>query len=63
MLTGTAKVDFTIEDFSLPSESTSPADKLDVLDQELKKQDKQMQRWNPGITVTEQTTEIIIQTE
>lgn len=50
VLTGTAKVDFKIEDFSLPSESTSSTSELDVLDQQLKKQDKQMQRWNPEIT-------------
>jgi len=47
VLTGTADVDFRVEDFSLPSESTSATSELDELDQQLKKQDKQMQRWNP----------------
>ena len=47
VLTGTADVDFRVEDFSLPSESTSAAGKLDELDQQLKMQEKQIQRWNP----------------
>ncbi len=59
VLTGTADVDFKIEDFSLPSESTSSAGELDELDKQLKMQDKQMQRWNPAVKV--QTTEIIVQ--
>ena len=47
VLTGTADVDFSVEDFSLPSESTSQAGELDELDQQLIIQDKQMQRWKP----------------
>jgi hypothetical protein len=47
VLTGTADVDFRVEDFSLPSESTSQAGELDELDQQLIIQDKQMQRWKP----------------
>jgi hypothetical protein len=47
VLTGTAKIDFTVEDFSLPTESTSASSELDALDQQLKMQDKQMNRWNP----------------
>ena len=47
VLTGTAEIDFTVEDFSLPTESTSASGKLDELDQALRKQDKQMNRWNP----------------
>jgi len=47
VLTGTAEVDFKVEDFSLPSESTSQAGQLDEWDQQLKNQDKQMQRFSP----------------
>jgi len=47
VLTGTADVDFRVEDFSLPSESTSATSKLDELDQQLKMQEKQVQRMNP----------------
>jgi hypothetical protein len=47
VLTGTAEVDFKVEDFSLPSESTSQAGELDELDQQLKSQDKRMQQWKP----------------
>ena len=47
VLTGTADVDFRVEDFVLPSESTSEASKLDELDQQLKMQEKQVQRMNP----------------
>ncbi len=47
VLTGTADVDFRVEDFSLPSESTSQAGEFDELDQQLIIQDKQMQRWKP----------------
>ncbi|MHC4292559.1 MAG: hypothetical protein ACYSTR_10150, partial [Planctomycetota bacterium] len=47
VLTGSAEVDFRVEDFSLPSESTSAVGKLDELDQQLKMQEKQIQRWNP----------------
>jgi len=50
VLTGTADVDFRVENFSLPSESTSETSKLDELDQQLKMQDKQMQKWNPEKT-------------
>ncbi len=47
VLTGTAEVDFTIEGFSLPGESTSASSELDELDQQLRMQDKQMNRWIP----------------
>ena len=54
VLTGTAEVDFRVEDFSLPSESTSQNGGLDEqgkfdeqLDQQLKMQDKRMQQWKP----------------
>jgi hypothetical protein len=47
VLTGTAEIDFTVEDFSLPTESTSASSELDALDQQLRMQDKQMNRWNP----------------
>jgi len=50
VLTGTADVDFRVEDFSLPSESTSETSEPDALDQQLKMQDKQMQKWNPEKT-------------
>ncbi len=47
VLTGTAEVNFTSDDFILPSESTAASRTLDKLDQQLRMQDKNMNRWNP----------------
>jgi hypothetical protein len=48
--TGTEQVDFTIEDFSLPSRSTATGNKMDELDQQLRMQDKQTKK-NMPVTV------------
>ncbi|HPS54932.1 MAG TPA: hypothetical protein PLP05_04985 [Sedimentisphaerales bacterium] len=44
---GTEKITFTIEDFSLPSQSTITENKLDKIDTQLRMQDKQLKQWYP----------------
>lgn len=44
---GTAKINFTVEGFSLPSKSTATSKEMDELDQQLRMQDKQMKEWSP----------------
>ncbi len=45
--TGTEQINFTIEEFSLPSQSTSTSEEIDELDQQLRMQDKQMKERLP----------------
>ena len=49
VLAGTAEVSFRSDDFTLPSEPTQSSSELDKLDQQLRMQDKNMNRWNPEV--------------
>ncbi len=44
---GIEQINFTIEEFSLPSQSTSTSEEIDELDQQLRMQDKQMKERLP----------------
>ena len=44
---GTEKVEFTIEEFALPSQSTATSKEIDEFDRSLKMQDKQMKERYP----------------
>ncbi|MCK5564806.1 MAG: hypothetical protein KAJ07_06130 [Planctomycetes bacterium] len=54
VLKGTAVVNFTSDGFILPSKSTQAGGNLDKLDQQLRMQDKNMQRWTPEEKKAEQ---------
>ena len=45
--TGTEKIDFTIEGFSLPTQSTSTSEEIDELEQQLRMQDKKVRKMLP----------------
>ena len=45
--TGTEKIDFTIEGFSLPTQSTSTSEEIDELEQQLRMQDKKVRKLLP----------------
>ena len=43
---GTEKINFTIEEFALPSQSTATSKEIDEFDRQLKMQDRQMKQRN-----------------
>ena len=44
---GVEKINFTIEEFSLPSQSTTTSKEIDEFDRQLKMQEKQMKQRYP----------------
>ncbi len=44
---GTEKISFTIEEFALPSQSTTTSKEIDEFDRQLKLQEKQMKQKYP----------------